>query len=134
MMRRVCGVHPIVRVLATNSTPKQHPMMVNFPQMMRESIINSFIDKLEGCLEEIDCVGTPLCKIVIILLLYVDDIVLMARCPYDLNKQLKILKDFCSSTVMTINIDKIIRSKKTIYDNFIYDNNSLKEVTSYKRS
>jgi len=60
----------------------------------------------------------------------------MLRTPYDLAKQLKILKDLHSSMVMTINIDKtkvmIIKSKKITYANFMYDNNNLEEVTSYK--
>jgi hypothetical protein len=77
-----------------------------------------------------------LARIVIILLLYVNDIVLMVRCPYDLNKKLRILKDFCSSMGMTVNTNKtkvmIIKSKNITYDNFVYDNNNLEEVTSYK--
>ena len=40
-----------------------------------------YIDKLERCLKEAGCVNTILVEIVIILLLYVDGIVLMERCP-----------------------------------------------------
>jgi hypothetical protein len=80
--------------------------------------------------------GFPLTGIVINLLLYVDDIVLMARSPHDLENQLRILKDFCSNMGMTVNTDKtkvmIIKSNKITYDTFIYDNNNLEEVTSYK--
>jgi len=36
-----------------------------------------YINKLEGCLEEVGCVDMDLVGIVIILLLYVDDIILM---------------------------------------------------------
>jgi hypothetical protein len=100
------------------------------------TLFGIYIDKLEACLEEASCVGTTLAGIVIILLLYIDDIVLMVRCPFDLNKQLRILKDFCSSIGMSINIDKtkvmIIKSKKITYTNFVYDNNNLEEVNSYK--
>ena len=39
------------------------------------------------------CAGTILAGIVIILLLYGDNIVLLARCPSDLDKQLRLLKD-----------------------------------------
>ena len=60
----------------------------------------------------------------------------MARCLSDLDKQLRILKDFCSNMCITVNIDKtkimIIKSKKDTYANFIYDNRNLEEVTSYK--
>jgi hypothetical protein len=60
----------------------------------------------------------------------------MERSPHDLENQLRILKDFCSNMGMTINIDKtkvmIFKSNKIPYDTFVYDNNSLEEVTSYK--
>ena len=49
-----------------------------------------YIDKLEGFLEEAGCASTFLAGIVIILLLYADDIVLLARCPSDLDKQLRL--------------------------------------------
>jgi hypothetical protein len=100
------------------------------------TLFGIYIDKLERCLEKAGCVGTILARIVIILLLYADDIVLMARCPFDLNKQLRILKDLCSNMGMIVNTDKtkvmIIKSKKNTYANFIYDNSKLEEVTSYK--
>ena len=58
------------------------------------TLFGIYIDKLEKCFEEVGCIGTILVGIVTILLLYVDDIVLMARCPSDLDKQLIILKGF----------------------------------------
>ena len=61
---------------------------------------------MEGCLEEAGCARRVLAVIVIILLLYADDIVLLARCPSDLDKQLRLLKDFCSNMGMTVNTDK----------------------------
>ena len=70
------------------------------------------------------------------LLLYAGDIVLLARCPSDLDKQLKLLKDFCSTMGMTVNTNKtkvmIIKSKKDTYVNFMYENSNLEEVSSYK--
>ena len=47
-----------------------------------------------------------LAGIVVILLVYADDIVLLARCPSDLDKQLRILKDFRSTMGMTVNTEK----------------------------
>jgi len=44
------------------------------------------IDKLKGCLEEERCVGLTLASIVVMILLYTNDIVIMARGPYDLDK------------------------------------------------
>jgi hypothetical protein len=100
------------------------------------TLFGIYIDKLEDCLEKEGCVGPTLTGIVINLLLYADDIILMARSPHDLENQLRILKDFCSNMGMTVNTDKtkvmIIKSNKIPYDTFIYDNNNLEEVTSYK--
>ena len=77
-----------------------------------------------------------LAGIVIILLLYANDIVLLERCPFDLDKQLRLLKDFFSTMGMTVNTDKtkimIIKSKKDTRANFVYDNSNLEEVSSYK--
>ena len=70
------------------------------------TLFTIYIDKLEMCLEEAGCTGTILAGIVIILLLYADDIVLMARHPSDLDKQLRILKYFCSKMGMVVHIEK----------------------------
>jgi hypothetical protein len=100
------------------------------------TLFSIYIDKLEDFLEEAGCVDPTLSVIVINLLLYDDDIVLMARSPHDLGKQLRILKDFFSNMGMTNNTKKtkvmIIKSNKITYDTFVYDNNNLEEVTSYK--
>ena len=65
-----------------------------------------YIDKLERCLEEAGCASTILVSIVIILLLYAGDIVLLARCPSDLDKKLRLLKDFFSTMGMTVTLKK----------------------------
>jgi hypothetical protein len=100
------------------------------------TLFGIYIDKLEYCLEKAGCVGPTLTSIVINLLLYGNDVILMARSPHDLENQLRILKEFFSNIGMTVNIDKtkvmIIKSNNTPYDTFVYDNNKLEEVTSYK--
>ena len=100
------------------------------------TLFGIYIDKLEDCLEEVGCAGTILAGIVIILLLYADDIVLLRRCTSDLDKQLILLKEFCSTMGMIVNTDKtkvmIIKYKKDTYTNFMYNNSNLEEVSSYK--
>jgi hypothetical protein len=60
----------------------------------------------------------------------------MARSPRDLGKKLRILKDFFANMGMTVNTNKtkvmIIKSNKITCDTFVYDNNKLEEMTSYK--
>jgi len=99
-------------------------------------IFGIYIDKLERCLEEASCTGTNLVGIFVILLLYVDDIVILARSASEIHHQLRFLKDLCSNMGMSVNTNKtkvmIIKSKKDTYANFFYDNNNLEEVSSYK--
>jgi hypothetical protein len=45
------------------------------------TLFGIYIDKLEECLEKVGCVSPTLTSIVINILLYADDIVLMARSP-----------------------------------------------------
>ena len=74
---------------------------------------------------------TMLARIVIIFL-YIDDIVLLARFTSILNKKLRIPKDFYSNMDMIINIDKtkvmFIKYDEVIYAHFLFDNNILEEV------
>ena len=103
---------------------------------MSPNLYGIYIHKLEDCLEKIGSFDPTLIGIVINILLYSDDIVLMARRPRDLEKKLRILKKFCSNIGMIVNTDKtkvmIIKFNKIPYDTFIYDNNNLEEMTSYK--
>jgi len=100
------------------------------------TLLSIYIDKLEGFSEEDNFVDLNIDGIVIILLIYVDDIVLIARSHYDLNKKLKILKHFFYSTRMTIDTNKmkimIIKSKNITYTSLMYETNSLEEITPYK--
>jgi hypothetical protein len=87
-------------------------------------------------LEDAGCVGFTLTSMIIIIIIYANDIVLMEKIPYDLGQQLIILKDFFSNMEMTVNTDKIkvmiIKSNNITYNTFVYDKNSLEEVPSYK--
>jgi hypothetical protein len=94
---------------------------------LSHTLFGLYIDKLEDCLEKAGCVGPTLTGIVINLLLYVGDIILMARSPHDLENQLRILKEFCANMGMIVNTRKtkvtIIKSNKIPYDTFVYENN-----------
>ena len=69
---------------------------------------------------------------IVILLLYIDDIVILARFISILNKKLRILKDFYSDMDMIININKtkvmFIKYDEVIYAHFLFDNNILEEA------
>jgi hypothetical protein len=103
---------------------------------LSHTLFGLYIDMLEDCLEEARCVISTLIGVVIILLLYIDYIVLMARSPYDLGKQIIIFKYFYYSIAMIANTNKmkvmIIKSKNITHNTFIYDNKNLEEVPSYQ--
>jgi len=84
--------------------------------LLSSTFFDIYIDKLETCLEEVGCTNTTSTALVIISLLSINDIVLMARCSFDLDKQLRILNAFCSNIGVIVNIDKtkvmIIKSKR----------------------
>ena len=94
-----------------------------------------YISKLEGCLEG-GFLNTTLSKIVINLLIYVDDSVILVRCFLDVKKQLIIIKDLRFSMGIPVNTHKtkvmITKSENITYTIFFYDNNNLEEVTSSK--
>ena len=93
------------------------------------TLFGIYINKLEECLEIAGCKGTKLASIIINLLLYTDDIVLLARSHQDLDMQLNTLHDYFSKMGMTVNTDKnnfmIIKSKKITHGNFVYYDNCL---------
>jgi hypothetical protein len=68
--------------------------------------------------------------------MYVDDIVLMARSPHDVENQLRILKDVFSNMGMVVNTNKtkvvIIKSNKITCDTFVYDNDNYAYGFNYK--
>jgi hypothetical protein len=55
---------------------------VNQGCSLSPTLFDIYINKLEDCLEDARCVGPTLVSIVILLLLYVDDIVLTTKSPY----------------------------------------------------
>ena len=62
--------------------------------------------------------------------LYDDNIFLLARCPFDLDKQLRFLKICFFTMGMTVNTEKkvmIIKCKNDTYANFVYDNSNLED-------
>jgi hypothetical protein len=71
--------------------------------------------------------------IFIILLLYVEDNIPSTSIPIDLDRQLRILKDFYASCGILVDIDKryvmIIKYSKISSPNFVYDIGNLEKVS-----
>ena len=110
--KRVVAIRMYENVISKFKNTKGWSKVINYDIIVKQGcplspiLFGIYIDKLEECLEKAGCVGPTLTSIVINLLLYADDIVLMARSPHDLENQLRILKDFFSNMGMTVNTDK----------------------------
>ena len=71
---------------------------------MSPALFGRYIDKLEGCLAKVGCANINIVGIVTILLLCADDS--MEKSPYNLEKQLKILKYFFLSMGIILTLTK----------------------------
>jgi len=82
------------------------------------------------------CIIVNLFKLFLTILLYVDDVVFLAKIINDIYKQLKVLEEFNKNYELTINIDKtkntIIKSNKIMYSPILYGDSTLEEVQSCK--
>jgi hypothetical protein len=72
--------------------------------LLRICSICIYGDILDVSLDDASCVGQTMASIIFIYILYVYDIVLIGNTPYDLGKELIILKDFFFSMGMTLNM------------------------------
>lgn len=100
------------------------------------TLFGIYINKLEECLETLGCKSTDLTGIMITLILYADNIILLARSHDDLDKQLKTLYVYCFKMGMIVNTNKtkvmMIKSKNITHGSFVYDKYCLEQVSSYK--
>lgn len=66
--------------------------------------------------------------------MYVDDIILISRDPLSLQRYLDALEIFCNNTNMEVNFlkSKVIVVGSKISYSFLYKNQALEQVNSYK--
>ena len=77
------------------------------PTTLSLTIWGIYIQKLEDFTKEVgNWADMNLVRLIILFLLYIDDIVCLVRRPYDISKKLKILKYVCTNSWMLMNIDK----------------------------
>ena len=100
------------------------------------TLFGIYINKLEECLESAGCKGTNLTRVLIIIILYADDIILLAKIYDELDKKLQILHYYSYKMGMIVNTDKvkvrIIKSKNITPGSFVYNNQCLEKVSSFK--
>ena len=104
---------------------------------MSPTLFGLYIDKLEEWLNSQRGDGIYLCKVVIRLLLYVDDLILIAKSTLGLQEHLLSLEHFCRRVGMQVNISKtkvMVSSKKIKHNQhkFYFEGNILEEVADYK--
>lgn len=97
-----------------------------------------YIDKLEEWLNNDSSEGVQLANYVIKLLLYVDDLILIAKSAKGLREHLKTLETFCHEVGMQVNISKTKvmifswRRNKKIQVDFLFEGSPLEVVNEYK--
>jgi hypothetical protein len=87
-----------------------------------------YIDKLEEWLNSHEGDGALLGDFVIRLLLYADDLILIAKSTLGLQEHLISLERFCSTMRMQVNTSKIKHKQHKFY----FEGNTLEEVADYK--
>ena len=70
------------------------------------TLFGLYIDKLEEWINKTNGEGVQLTHFVIRLLLYADDLIILARTAKDLKEHLKALESFCHEVGMQMNISK----------------------------
>jgi len=101
------------------------------------TLFGLYIDKLEEWLNSQGGDGIYLYKFVIRLLLYADDLILIAKSALGLQEHLLSLEYFCRSVGMQVNINKtkvVVFSKKIKHNQhkFYFEGNILEQVVDYK--
>jgi hypothetical protein len=100
------------------------------------TLFDLYIDKLEEWLNSQEGDGALLGDFVIRLLLYADDLILIAKSALGLQEHLNSLERFCSTVGMQVNTSKtkvvIFSSKiKHTQQKFYFEGNTLEEVADY---
>ena len=101
------------------------------------TLFGLYIDKLEEWLNLEDGDGALVGEVVIRLLLYVDDLILIAKFALGLQEHLISLEHFCITIGMQVNTSKmkvlVFSSKrKHIQHKFYFEDKTLEEVEDYK--
>src|SRR5580698_3538922 len=101
-------------------------------------LFSLFISDMEEFFRQHNCNGVSLNHLVeILILLYVDDLILLANSAADLNRKLEVLHMYCNLNGLRVNIKKtkviIFRSGGRLpkFVHFYYDKNRLEIVKSY---
>jgi len=104
-------------------------------------IFNLFINELHDIIHKNvgDLSGIKVADLVIFVLLYADDVVLVADSPDDLSILLRSLEEFCASSSMSVNVKKtkvviFFQSSRAVLPPplFVFDHKPLEVVREYK--
>ena len=104
---------------------------------MSPTLFGLYIDKLEEWLNLQDGEGALLGKFVIRLLLYANDLILIAKSTFGLQEHLLSLEHFCRAVGMQVNTSKtkvVVFSSKRKHNQhkFYFEGNTREEVVDYK--
>ena len=136
--------HVVFQVRLHGDIGSSFPSLVGVKQgdPLSPLLFGLFIDRIESFLQsKLPNVGAELRGKILQLLLYADDLAIMAESPADMQAMLDCLRDFCEATKMAVNIKKteIVVFNKQFCDEarmdpdykFVYDGAQLSTKLSY---
>lgn len=132
----VAQLYQQVRIKLSASVPKEVLSTLGVIQgcPLSPTLFGIFIDQLHGLLEEIGGEGVRLGMAILQLLIFADDVVLLAHNPIELQKHLVALEHFCRTSGMQVNMKKTkCISIGTRQEPFLYfEGQKVEMVTTYK--
>lgn len=135
---RVAIAHLYHKVLIRFSTSNPEEVLSTLGVIqgcpLSPTLFGIFIDQLHDLLKEMGGAGSQLGALAIQLLIFADDVVLLAHTPSDLQQHLLALEHFCKQTGMQVNMKKTkclaIGSRQEL--SLFFAGEKVEMVTSYK--
>lgn len=111
MLRAICSIYWQPTMITKVGSQYGHPFVctrgVKQGDPLSPLLFGIFFDRIERWFEQrAQQLGVPLGPDLVRLLLYADDLVLLANSRLELQLMMKILADFCDEYDMTVNVDK----------------------------
>ena len=100
-------------------------------------LLGLYLDELERLLENASDIDAPrIADILLVILLFADDIALFSYSTSGLQKQLDILAEFCLARGLSVNVKKtktlVFERRKGVTTAFLYEGNVIEHVDEFK--
>ena len=131
------NVKSSVKVLNTYSSFFEYAIGLRQGEVMSPILFSLFLEDLELFLQNDETSGLSIDDIVLILLLFADDMIILGDSPDDVNKSLQLLENYCDKWSLEVNTLKtkamVFRKRGDVRPNeiFVYKGNVLDVVNDF---